>query len=860
MSARPARSGGPSPSPSNGDPDRKGSVKRARELLEAGVRPPRASPPALIPRPPPPPESRPSPGARNIAHQTQWPLPASDVAPRPLHPQPLNPQHPRFLAPRGPPPSRPRRPSEVPSQIPSPSIYSVRSCQDSELSLNNTTRPARSFSHPKPIYILPQQVAPPSTTDEACASPTSTVDLTPRISIATDELFHRQSTASASPSVPDVPPIPLPEPSHSLDDCRRRIAGLAPPANARRSSISPIPEESPGPRQTLGSLASSRAIPSSWGSGPAASEILGAYLDDGSDDENPQNDRPDENVTLVRNASLGKRGKPTMRTIMKSNPTSEVDPIPDVPSANPQEEHNRHHAAGGLAVGAAVSQVLHAPSTGRRTSVSTGSDESFVDPEKPRFAQPHDHQPYDAAYEKEMDSLPQPAPTMSDKRPAGKKPPRLDMNAVRDAEARGSLSSLSDLIRRATKLASNLDRGRTVSRSDLVNGEADYKAAMGGPGRRRGSGSLSDILASFPNPGLQTPEGRSSWPVFFGRSGLRNVEALGSGDDDPNVNTKAKQPARRCCGMPRKWFILFCMLLFIIVVLAILLPVFLIAVPNQKHSSASSCASSNPCQNGGVSVSSGSECSCVCSNGYTGSQCTVSGDSSCVSSTVDNGTISKNATMGSDLPAVLSASESKFGISLDAVTIMALFNMNNISCQTENALVSFDVDTSSDKTRRAVTLPLDLPASADEESNPLLSLGSMEPTPTALVPRSLATSNGIIYDNSGVSSSTHTASAASTTATAISATTTGESKTQATTTATSTGVPSEVVQFSQVVVLYILQKTGSIPSAMSSESEIETYLTDSYADATHPTLELMGMYGLDFEKKTITLRNGTVVS
>lgn len=71
--------------------------------------------------------------------------------------------------------------------------------------------------------------------------------------------------------------------------------------------------------------------------------------------------------------------------------------------------------------------------------------------------------------------MPKAAPMMSDKRPEGRRPPRLDIDAVRDAETRGSLSSLSDLIRRATKLASNLDRGRTASRADLVNAGADYQ-------------------------------------------------------------------------------------------------------------------------------------------------------------------------------------------------------------------------------------------------------------------------------------------------------------------------------------------------------------------------------------------------
>lgn len=309
--------------------------------------------------------------------------------------------------------------------------------------------------------------------------------------------------------------------------------------------------------------------------------------------------------------------------------------------------------------------------------------------------------------------------------------------------------------------------------------------------------------------------------------------------------------------MPRKWFILLSVLLFIIVVLAILLPVFLVAVPKQNHNSSNSCASTNPCQNGGVSVSAGSECSCVCSNGYTGSQCTVSGDSSCVTSEVDNGMISKNATMGSALPDVFSASSSKFNIALDSVTLVALFNMNNVSCKTENALVSFDVQTSSSKSRRAVSLPVDLPESPDDQGTaPSSELDSTEPTPV-LAPRSVATSNGILYDNSNTATHSATSTAPTATATSIPV------KTDASTSSSnSTGksVPSEVIEFSQVAVLYILQKTGSLTSAIWSEGQIETYLADSYTNATHPSLELMGSYNLDFTKKTITLRNGTVVS
>ena len=123
-----------------------------------------------------------------------------------------------------------------------------------------------------------------------------------------------------------------------------------------------------------------------------------------------------------------------------------------------------------------------------------------VDPEKPPFA-PHYDSPSDARLEKELEAfgaLPRAAPTMSDKRPDGRKPPALNMHAVRDAEARGSLSSLSDLIRRATKLASNLDHGRTASKANnLAGDEAGFRAGMGESlGSRSPCGNLEIVLTA----------------------------------------------------------------------------------------------------------------------------------------------------------------------------------------------------------------------------------------------------------------------------------------------------------------------------------------------------------------------------
>lgn len=349
--------------------------------------------------------------------------------------------------------------------------------------------------------------------------------------------------------------------------------------------------------------------------------------------------------------------------------------------------------------------------------------------------------------------------------------------------------------------------------------------------------------------------------MFFSRSNPRNAEPLKSNDDGPD----AKRVQRKCCGIPRKWFIILCILLFIIVVLAILLPVFLVAVPKQNSSSAQSCSQTKPCQNGGVSVSSGTQCSCVCSNGYTGAQCTIAGDSSCVTSEVDNGTITKKATMGSSLPTLFSESQQKFGINLDSVTIMALFSMRNVSCKAENALIAFsDVkrSNSNGNSRRSIDLPLDLDLGTEDSNVPSQSV-DLAATGAALAARSTATSNGIVYDNSlgsesqGPSAPTPSTSILPTTQITSGASATTETK-PASGSTNSTTVPDAVVEFSQVAVLYILQKTGSFDSALYSESQIGSFLTDSYGAAMHPRLELLGTFGLNFENRTISVRNGTL--
>jgi hypothetical protein len=74
-----------------------------------------------------------------------------------------------------------------------------------------------------------------------------------------------------------------------------------------------------------------------------------------------------------------------------------------------------------------------------------------------------------------------------------------------------------------------------------------------------------------------------------------------------------------------------------------------------------------------------------------------------------------------------------------------------------------------------------------------------------------------------------------------------------------TAVSSEVVEFSQIALLYILEKAGSFDSAVSTKENIQSYLVGYYSSATHPSLQVLGSYDLDFKNKTITLPNGTMI-
>lgn len=472
-------------------------MRRARERMEAGLPPEIPSPPRQNPyeqqQPkmvPPPNRSRPQmppalAGTRNgqgpigvaISRPTQvpqWPLAATiEGTPDQQYQPPVG---------RGSAPQRPPRPSHVPSMLDA----------------------SRLQDHTPSFQYKPQNAQQRgSIPEDEVTSPVMSMS-------------SRPSTISSVGTIPDFP-VPMP-PTAMLgvpgNGPPRRSANLGPPPTSRRgnssyysqaSYVSPIPEESPRTQLSHESYASSAAIPTSWGSDSPGFrfEDDDEYEDDYRDSkqwknepieergESRESNNDDDDRGLIRSASLGKRAKPSVVTTKSSDA---IRPSPQPQQASKLERMGVLAPAGGMAAaGLTASRTregqretvwpmignLDSPlagGTGLIDKSSSNSEESIpqvaraitTDDAAPNYTLTSDPNAnvllgaYNAASglaPRSVTPSRTPSPGFS-RLSAVRRPPRLDMDAVRDAEARGSLTSLPDLIRRATRLAAMMDRGK----------------------------------------------------------------------------------------------------------------------------------------------------------------------------------------------------------------------------------------------------------------------------------------------------------------------------------------------------------------------------------------------------------------
>jgi hypothetical protein len=669
------------------------------------------------------------------------------------------------------------------------------------------------------------------------------------------------SNVSSLGSIPDFPVPVQPTP--------RRSPNLGPPPSARKgpssyysqqSHVSPIVEESEGTR-SHNSMASSNVIPTDAPEFFYDDEVTPSEEGQPVGVEDGRRSRAedhDDQSNLVRKASLGRRTRPSLTTI-KSGDTLRSDSI---------KGDKRVGGAGADERGISNEQSRQLGSgTGLLDPSSSSSEESLSSLKRPKQTlvaerlgtPPNRGRPQlsplsglssDSSLDKEAMLATggplQPKKSLSE-RAGTRRPPRLNIDAVREAEARGSLTSLPDLIRRATRVAANLERGKTASRLGMDFFE------HGAPEKQdnRRSGSLSDMLSAFPPPGLATPNNVGS----PSRPGSRwpNGADWGTSSGKPGSSLN-RRPRRRCCGMPLWGFILLILILFLLIAAAVVIPVVLIVLPRQNNAAApvaqpNSCTKGPTCQNGGVAVpDSNGSCRCLCSNGFTGATCTTAGDSGC---TTQNFAGVDKATLGSAIPRLLQGARDNFSIPLDAASLLAEFSSANLSCTAENALVNFN-----GLSQRS--LPPELPLQIIDPPQSAPSYPFITPGPLALRDSIITvTSNGIVFEV--------TAAPPSPSGTATDSTGTIPS---ASASATPTGTPSSnsdinntVLDFARVGVLFVLQEVRELNPAVTAQSRLQTFFEDPTRikgnDAKNLTIG--SGYTINLVDFRITTSNGTTV-
>ncbi|KAL9068224.1 MAG: hypothetical protein Q9161_006357 [Pseudevernia consocians] len=869
----------------SGEKSPAGSVKRARERAAAGLPPER---PEMPPYPTPlsvkaSPRRSPQQGTSptDRARYPQYPIytsrqgqgssgsvPLASSRPRkgPASPaSPVSPQDYTQTSPiqernvaRGPPPQRPPRPNYVPP------ILQSSSSRDNQ---------------PPPLqYRKPQaQAQPPRNYWEDGYMDSSSSSRPPTTSTMST------GTGSSTGSIPDFPSISA-MPTYQPPPRRN----LGPPPSARKggssyysqtSFVPPIPEEN---SETHSSYASSTVIPVSWGDG-----LPEYYMGTGIDEEEEE-DAPGANSG--RGSSAGDHDDASGLVRKSGNPrTTSLDTVEsgdesDRGSRGMQEldwqarqderwrpgfagtadidpigRHNfrgnaRLHPYSGYESDATFldsptgeSPMPRALKTNNLPASNAyfGTPSSTGSPVDPKVDQILSHLEKGGALASSGTASPSTAASMTGK--GIKRPPYLNLKATK--EGRDSATSLPELIRRATKLASNLDRGKTASRLgmlDILNTKDKESRERAGKGSR--TGSISDILAAFPSPSPTTPTGQrpSGWPTPspHGKSNLSRAQTVNYGSPTGHRHKK-----RRCCGMPVWAFILLLIILLLLIAAAVIIPITLIVLPRQHKNNSptlASCQTSNSCGNGGINVLIDKTCRCICANGYTGFTCNTAGDSSCTTSDVPiTGSTGayKNSTLGNSIPRLLTAALSNYSIPITSSTLLSLFSISNLSCSSENALVTFN----SQSQRRDLNVPL-LFSEHNSHRPRVLDLEEVIAPPTrthhhpshTLEARGAAqTSNDIVFAApTGDSPPAATSSAPASTS---------DEKT----------ITSTVLDFARTAVLFIFQETSSLEITTAALTKLQTTLINGKTfDASDTSAG--GNITVDLSALTVGFGNGTL--
>ena len=815
----------------NGERSPGGSVKRARERAAAAL--PQNTPPIPL-------NSRSNPTSPPRRSPQSPPSPSSTSDP----------------GTRGQPPTRPPRPNYVPPLLQNPPPTQQRNYWEEGQSHDRFSGYSSSSR--------------PSTIDTS--SSTASIPEFPQI--------PQISQLSQRPSIPPIPANPYQPPP------RRN---LGPPPSARRgvssyysqnSFVPPIPEEM---SDAHSSYASSHVMPESWGDGPPEYYMGGGIDEEEEESENGGHRSADssgrqskasdygESSNLVKGPPRTKPLQPFMEPIESGDESASQSSggrrgMRELDWQARQDERFRPGFGGGPGTDAIG---RHNFKRGNLQYPYSGyeSDATFLDSPRstsPPVAKPFKNENTSNPYfgtSSSRSSLGSPidprigqiignlekggalassgtvspgesiAPSTNEK---AKRPPRLNLESNKQP-GRGSQSSLPELIRRATRLASNLDRGKTASRMgmlDALNRKDMEKQEEAEKASR--DGSISDMLAAFPSPSptvSHAPTKPAHWGTHspHGKSNLSRTQTANYG------STRSRRPpGRRCCGMPIWAFILLIIIILLLIAAAIVIPVTLIVLPRQNNANPTiaSCKASNPCANGGYTLVIAKSCRCICSKGYTGSTCSTPPDGECTTTSIptQNTTSYPDATFGDSVPRILNAASTNYTIPLSGWKLAAIFSHTNLSCTDENALIT--INSKSQRHRRSLSDLLTPP-----------------PSKTLSGRASAQSSNGIVFAGDS-SPGTNTGSSNPTNAPSPAATVTAS---------VDEPITSNVLDFARTAVLFILQETSDLQSTQTAMSRLAALLAPGVGGNFDPTqTSVSGNVTVDLSSFMVGFGNGTL--
>lgn len=731
----------------------------------------------------------------------------------------------------------------------------------------------------------------------------------PRKSPIKDSSPNTQGEASSP--LPNIAELPAPYIAPlTLSQQPRRTPSLGPPPSVRKGAasyypqstfVTPILEEISEARS---SYASSHVMPSSWGDGPPdyyKGDGPGANYappPKGASTARTVSRLGDDNesTSLVGqlNTRKGSRRKKMAdgRPFVNEDAQSEAEPT--YPPRNASRANPRVLTPGSRASAATAELEDTSPNTNRgdeagtflcppspNTSpmlspISTESDARFMtpysgspNPEDPRVSQILGNLEKGTALNtpRNVSPLTSIDSVTSDK--GQTRPPRLNLNAVREGETRASQTSLPELIRRATRLASNLDRARTHSRVGLMDRLSQ---------RNSRQNSISDILAAFPSPSIGTP--RSLRWQSTGKTTISKDPVPPLPEPQSKEGSPEKQKSRRCCGMPLWIFLLILGILVLLIAAALVIPITLIVLPRMRNKppSLKSCQTSLPCNNGASNVVVDNSCRCICANGYTGQICTTVADQYCTFADIKLGegrTVYQNATVGTGIARLFAGAKLQFNIPLDSTRLLSLFSYQNLSCSAESVLITFE----GKPQRRSLPLQLVIPGLDLVQEEP-----SLQPHPSLTIPLTSSTltlpsqttfmptyepilfpragpasSNGIIFA-APTDAPPDTSESTPTITTTFGTATVKNAKPFSTTSSSSeynsNGIPTKAFDFARTAVLFIFQeKTLSI--AYEANSRLQSILSDP-ARWNKTAQVAAATILVDFGNFTIDLGNGTI--